>query len=244
MGLHEKLTILMSVGGAVCGASAVVAAETVVKAEKEDVVAPIGVITLFGTLGILIYPLLGRALHMPQFVYGVWTGASLHETAQVVAAGKALGADDVATVVKLIRIAMLAPICFYLAAYMRKHGDADAKSKVPLVPWFLVLFVVFALLNSSSTFGMQNPILSKDLVATINDVNVWVLCLGMAGVGLQTGFSDLKKAGVMALVVGFAQWLFLSIITFALATALCKAPPPKPDDQLQTAPITTIKRPM
>jgi len=241
MGLHDKLTILMAVGGAICGASAIVAAESVVKAEKEDVVAPIGVITLFGTLGILIYPLIGRALHMSQFLYGVWCGSSLHETAQVVAAGDALGAGTIATVVKLARIAMLAPIVFYLAWWMRKKGE-DSEAKVAVVPWFLVLFVLFALLNSSTSLGLTQPLIPKSVVDTINDINVWVLCVGMAGVGLQTGFGDLKKAGAMPLLVGFAQWIFLSLVAFGLASVLCKNPP----QISKPAPIheTKIQRPL
>jgi len=243
MGLHENLAILMAVGGAICGASAIAAADSVVKAEKEDVVAPIGVITLFGTLGILIYPILGRALGMTKFLYGVWCGASLHETAQAVAAGAAyLHADDVATVVKLARIAMLAPICFYLAWWMRKKGQ-DAEAKVAIVPWFLVLFIVFALLNSSTSLGMSQPLIPAEAVKFINDhLNLWVLCIGMAGVGLQTGFKDLKRAGAMPLVVGFCQWLLLSLISFTLASVLCKTPPPA----TTTSPSdghTIIKRP-
>lgn len=242
MGLHDKLAILMAVGGAICGASAIVAAESVVKAEKEDVVAPIGVITLFGTLGIVIYPIIGRALGMAKFLYGVWCGASLHETAQAVAAGAALGADTVATVVKLARIAMLAPIVFFLAWWMRKRGE-DSEAKVAIVPWFLVLFVVFALINSSTSLGMSSPLVPADVVSKINDFNVWILCLGMAGVGLQTGFKDLKKAGVMALVVGFAQWIFLSLIAFALASVLCKEPPGPHLDPTAPSQNTIINRP-
>ena len=226
MGLHEKLTILMAVGGAICGASAIVAAESVVKAEKEDVVAPIGVITLFGTLGILIYPILGRALGMKEFLYGVWTGSSLHETAQVVAAAGAMGKDAVAyaTIVKLARIAMLAPVVFIIAAWMRKKGE-DAQAKIAIVPWFLVFFVLFALVNSWKTFHLSQPLLPDHVVSWINDTNMWVLCIGMAGVGLQTGFRDLKNAGFMPLLVGFAQWILLALITFAMASVLCKTPP-------------------
>jgi uncharacterized integral membrane protein (TIGR00698 family) len=221
MGLNDRLAPVLAVGGAVCGASAVLAAETTVKAEQQDVAASIVVITLYGTLGIVLYPILGRGLHMVPFIYGVWTGASLHETAQVVAAGAALGVEKVATVVKLVRIAMLAPIVFYLAWWMRKNGGGDAKAKVPLLPWFLVLFLVFTLLNSSTLFGLSQPLLSKDLVGHINDANVWILAIGMAGVGLQTGFKDLKKAGWMTILVGGAQWIFLSLVAFTLAMLLC-----------------------
>lgn len=226
LGLNERLAILLGVGGSICGASAIVAAETVVKGERKDVAASIGVITLFGTLGIVLYPILGRALGMPHFLYGVWAGASLHETAQAVAAGQALGAEDVATVVKLARIALLAPVVFYLAYWMRKSGK-DAEAKVALVPWFLVLFLVFAILNST-------PLIHPDWAKWINDHgNLWVLCVGMAGVGLQTGFKDLKQAGWMAVLVGLAQWVLISLVAFTLATILCRTPQQTPDANAQ-----------
>ena len=242
MGLNDRLAPVLAVGGAVCGASAILAAETTVKAEQQDVAASIGVITLYGTLGIVLYPILGRGLHMVPFIYGVWTGASLHETAQVVAAGASLGMEKVATVVKLARIAMLAPIVFYLAWWMRKNGG-DARAKVPLLPWFLVLFLVFTLLNSSTIFGFSQPLLSKDLVGHINDANVWILAIGMAGVGLQTGFKDLKKAGWMSILVGGAQWVFLSLVAFTLAMLLCSGHTGPDSGATPAAGSTIIQRP-
>src|SRR5688572_16700021 len=114
LGVGEKLGLLLGVGGAICGASAVVAADSVVHGERRDAPLALGVITLLGTLGIVAYPLLHRILGLDEFVYGVWDGASLHEMAQVVAAG--FGVSDeaarVATVVKLARIALLAPVLF------------------------------------------------------------------------------------------------------------------------------------
>src|SRR6266850_2352271 len=151
LGVGEKLGLLLGVGGAICGASAVVAADTVVQGESRDAPVALGVITLLGTLGIVLYPLLHHALGMSDFVYGVWDGASLHEMAQVVAAG--FGVSDeaarVATVVKLARIALLAPVVFYLAWSLRHAHRAAGRAKVAPVPWFLVLFVVFAILNST-----------------------------------------------------------------------------------------------
>lgn len=227
MGLNERLAALLAVGGGVCGASAIIATETVVKGERKDVAASIGVITLFGTIGILLYPFLGHLLNLPQFLYGVWTGASLHETAQVVAAAQALHAEDVATVVKLARIAMLAPIVFYFAWWMRKSGH-EAEAKVAIVPWFLVLFLVFALANSFL------PI-PKATVDWINNTgNLWLLCIGMAGVGLQTGFKDLKQAGLTAVLVGLVQWIFLAVLSFALAAVFCRTPQPVSDSNSTT----------
>ena len=156
--------------------------------EKRDAAVALGVITLLGTVGIVLYPVLHRALGMTDFVYGVWDGASLQEMAQVVAAG--FGVSDeaarVATVVKLARICLLAPVVLLLGWMMRRHHERTGQAKVSAVPWFLVLFVVFALVNSTGWV----PKAALDLVRR---ADLWLLCVGMAGVGLQTGFGDRAK---------------------------------------------------
>ncbi len=217
LGVPHKTGLLLAVGGAICGASAVVAADTVVQGEKRDSALAMGVITLLGTLGIVIYPLLGHALRMDPFVYGVWAGASLHEMAQVVAAGFGLGehAAQVATVVKLARIALLAPVVLWLGWAMRRHHEATGRAHVAPVPWFLVLFVVFALVNSTGW-------VPKPWLDALVKADLWLLCVGMAGVGLQTGFNDLREAGVRPIAAGALQWLTLSAVSFALAWWLCR----------------------
>ena len=140
--------------------SAVVAADSVVQAERRDTALALGIITLLGTIGIVIYPVLHRLLGTTEFIYGVWDGASLHEMAQVVAAGFAVSdeAARVATVVKLARIALLAPVVFYLAWTLRRRHQQVGAAHVAPVPWFLVLFVVFALLNSTGWIPGENVI--------------------------------------------------------------------------------------
>lgn len=215
VGLDEKLGLLLGVGGAICGASAVVAADSVVQGEKRDVAVSLGTITLLGTVGIVLYPLVARALGWPAFLYGVWDGATLHEMAQVVAAGSGHSpeATQVATVVKLARICLLAPIVFYLAWLLRHaHREAGAP-KVSAVPWFLVMFVVFALVNSTG-------LLPKPAVDWAVRVDLWLLCVGMAGVGLQTGLADIREAGWKPILVGAGQWLFLAALALGLCFAL------------------------
>ena len=217
LGVPEKLGLLLGVGGAICGASAVVAADSVVQGERRDSALALGIITLLGTLGILIYPLLGRALHMSDLAYGVWAGASLHEMAQVVAAGFGLSdeAARVATVVKLARICLLAPVVLYLGWSLRHRHREAGKAHVAPVPWFLVLFVLFA--GVVSTGWLPAPWL--DL---IRRGDLWLLCAGMAGVGLQTGFSDLRSAGARPIAAGALQWLFLATLAYGLAAWLCR----------------------
>lgn len=223
MGIGHKLGLLLGVGGAVCGASAVVAADSVVQGEKTDAAYSLGIITLLGTIGIVVYPLIARWLGMGDFAYGVWNGASLHEMAQVVAAGYGVSehAAEVSTVVKLARICLLAPIVFYLAWNLRRHREAAGQAKVAAVPWFLVLFVVFAGINSVSWgFLGIDAATQKEVVAWAVRIDLWLLAIGMAGVGLQTGFRDLKGVGWRPVVVGAAQWAVLAVSAYALTAWL------------------------
>ena len=210
----ESLGLLLGVGGAVCGASAIVAADTVVQGERRDSAVAIGIVTVLGAVGMVLYPVLSRGLGIDEFVYGVWDGASLHEMAHVVAAGFGVSeeAARVATVVKLARICLLAPIVLYLGWSLR--GRHAGKARVAPVPWFLVMFVLFAALNSTGW-------LPASWVKAIVRADLGLLCMGMAGVGLQTGFSDLRAAGARPLVAATLQWLLLATLTFALAAWLC-----------------------
>lgn len=214
LGLNERLSILLGVGTAVCGASAVVAADTVVQADGEDAAVSLGVITLWGTVGIFLFPVLGKLMAMAPFPYGVWAGASLQEMAQVVAGAEGFGepAVKVATVVKLARICLLAPIVFFLVWWLRKKWGKTGDAQVAAVPWFLVAFVVFAGLNSiAPQIG-----LSKSTVDLLLKIDVILLSVGMAGVGLKTGFRDLKKAGWKPVLIGLGSWAFLSVLTLVL----------------------------
>jgi uncharacterized membrane protein YadS len=146
--------------------------------------------------------------------------------AQVVAAGSGFSreATGVATVVKLVRITLLAPVVFFLAWQVRRAAlaheagsdpsQAGVRANVPLVPWFLVLFVGFAALHSS---GWLDPGLVKQVVRA----DLWLLCVGMAGVGLQTSFADMGRAGWAPITAGTLQWLLLAALSRRRAAAAC-----------------------
>ena len=216
LGLGDKFALLLGVGGAICGASAVVAADSVVQAERRDTALALGIITLLGTIGILLYPALHQVLKLPEFVYGVWDGASLHEMAQVVAAGFSVSdeAARVATVVKLARIALLAPVVLGLAWLLRRRHESVGRAAVAPVPWFLVLFVVFVAINSTGWIPAA-------WVSVIRRVDLWLLAIGMAGVGLQIGLADIRDAGWKPLLAGTLQWALLSAGSLLLARWLC-----------------------
>jgi len=216
--LPTELGLLLGVGGAVCGASAIVAADTVVQADKRDSAVAIGVITLLGTIGIFLYPLLLPLLGLSDFEYGVWAGASLHETAQVVAAGETISATatEVATVSKLVRICCLAPIIWYLARSRNRAAAASGDSHVAPVPWFLVAFVLFAALNSLDWLP------SEGLFGTtsLKHAGSWLMAIGMAGVGLQTSLRDLIHVGARPVLMGAIQWILMAMLSCALIVGL------------------------
>lgn len=206
IGLSRDLGFLLATGGSVCGASAIAAADSVVEADGLDVAVSMGIITLWGTIGIFVFPWLGSLLHYNDFTFGMLCGSTLHETAQVVAAASGMSKEAVAvaTVVKLVRICTLAPIVFGIAWAVRRSAESETKAKVPLVPWFLVMFCVF-----SAVVSFGGPTVTATTKTWILPVVQILLAVGMAGVGLQTNVRDIWKSGWRAVTAGLVQWLVL-----------------------------------
>lgn len=215
-GLNQKLGFLLATGGSICGASAIAAADTVVQSEGKDAAIGLGIVTLFGTVGIFLFPWLREFAGWSDMAYGVLCGSTLHETAQVVAAASS-GSEhvvEIATVVKLARIVFLAPIVFGLGVWLSKSSD-QRTAKVPLVPWFLVLFLIFAIVNS-----FADPAMMGAAKEWINPVVKFLLVTGMAGIGLQTGFKDIKNAGWKAVAASLFQWIFMILVTLGMISLL------------------------
>ena len=126
LGLPDKLATLIGIGTAICGSTAIVAASPAIDARDEEVTFSVATITIFGVLAIFLYPLLGKMMALTELQFGTWSGVAVHETAQVVAAGFAFsdGAGQIATVVKLTRTVLLAPIVLILGIlYSRIRMD-------------------------------------------------------------------------------------------------------------------------
>jgi uncharacterized membrane protein YadS len=123
-------------------------------------------------------------------------------------------------VVKLVRICWLAPIVFYLGREVakREHVDSDSatRKKVPLVPWFLVMFVVFAAISSLEVLPESGALSLASAKTTVK----WLMCIGMAGVGLQTNLLDLARTGLRPVMVGAMQWVVLGGTALALISLL------------------------
>jgi uncharacterized integral membrane protein (TIGR00698 family) len=190
-------------GSAICGAAAVLAAEPVVKAPPHKVAVAVATVTVYGSLSILVYPLLFPHLGLDAAQFGTYIGSTVHEVAQVVAAGKAVSAAtaDQAVVVKLIRVAMLAPVLLLLARLMGA-GNTGGAARAPLLPWFIALFGTAAVVNS---LGLIGPRVLQMLLGLDNGL----LAMAMAALGWGSHLRLLKQAGVKPLLLGALLFGFL-----------------------------------
>lgn len=213
LGVEAGLAELIAAGTAVCGASAVAAVNAVTGARHEDVTYAIACVTIFGTLSMLLYPLLAGPLGLDSHGFGLWAGASIHEVAQVVAAAFQAGPDagELGTVAKLTRVMMLAPLVstLILLAARRRPEAGRSLPLTGLVPMFVVAFIVLALVNSTGVV----PSALRHGAAELTTV---LLTAALAAMGLETAPRRLAAKGMRPLALAAAAWVFIAGFSLAL----------------------------
>lgn len=212
LGVDAKLAELIAAGTSICGASAVIATNTVTQARDEDVAYAVACVTIFGTVAMFVYPLLPGLLHLSPRAYGLWSGASIHEIAQVVAAAFQGGklAGQFGTIAKLTRVMMLAPVVLSLGALARRKSATagGAAAKVPL-PWFVLGFIALVGVNSVVAI----PVAAKSVIVP---GTTFLLSMALAAMGLETDFRKLKAEGLRPLALGFAAFVFIALFSLTL----------------------------
>src|SRR5262249_14143290 len=207
IGGDRKLATLIAAGTSICGASAVVATNTVTEAPDEDVAYAVACVTVFGSIAMFLYPALPGLLHLGPRAYGLWTGASIHEIAQVVAAAFQAGpeAGHDATIAKLTRVTLLAPtaVALGLLAARRRRGRRGAPRQAPPVPYFVLGFIALVILNSLVAI----PAAAKDWIVPGTS---FLLSLALAAMGLETDIRKLRAKGLRPLLLGALSWLFIA----------------------------------
>lgn len=208
-GLDKHTSWLIGAGSSICGAAAVLASEPVVKAEASKVTVAVATVVIFGTIAIFLYPAMYPLLahwFTPE-TYGIYMGSTMHEVAQVVAAGHAVSpdAENAAVIAKMLRVMMLAPFLLFLAARVKQLTPAGngEKSKIT-IPWFAILFILVAVFNSFHLL----PKAVVDMLVTLDTV---LLAMAMAALGLTTHVSALKKAGAKPLLMALMLFVWLIV---------------------------------
>jgi uncharacterized integral membrane protein (TIGR00698 family) len=214
LGVERRLAELIAAGTSVCGASAVIATNTVTRGSDEDVAYAVACVTVFGTLSMFLYPTLGTLLRLDMHHYGLWAGSSIHEIAQVVAAAFQHGreAGEFGTIAKLSRVMLLAPLVITLGVVAARGGrrgtDGRIDGKAPM-PWFVLGFIAMIGINSVN-------VIPAEATHAVTPVTTFLLTMALAAMGLETDIRKLKAKGVRPLALGALSWLFISVFSLAL----------------------------
>ncbi len=227
LGLDRRTAMLIGAGSAICGAAAVMATEPVVRGRAEQVTVAVSTVVVFGTLSMFLYPALYHAIAryhgfaMSPTAYGIFTGSTVHEVAQVVAAGRAIseGAANTAVITKMVRVMMLAPFLVMLSAYLSRTAEPRDQGAPILdngqrpsriaIPWFALGFVGVAAFNSLNVLphAVQGAAITLDTV---------ILSMAMAALGVTTHVSAIRTAGTRPLVLATLLFAWLVLGGFAI----------------------------
>lgn len=221
-GMEREEALLIGAGSSVCGAAAVMAAEPVVRGRAAQVAVAVATVVVFGTVSMFLYPLLYDLARdagwswASERAYGLFAGSTIHEVAQVVGAGHAVGqqAADSAVIVKMVRVILLAPGLVLLSALLARgkaRGQTADEAVRIVVPWFAFGFIGVIALHSL-------PVWPQPFVGAVVGVDNVLLAMAMAALGLTTHASALRQAGLKPLLL--AAVLFGWLLTGGLAINL------------------------
>lgn len=210
-GLDKETSILIGAGSAICGAAAVMATEPVVRGQAHKVSVAVATVVVFGSVSMFLYPALYPYLHLSEHAYGVYVGSTVHEVAQVVAAGRSVSENAASTAVieKMLRVMMLAPFLLVLASFLEKDAETEGKKHRIVIPWFAVMFIVASAINSLHW-------LPAGLVSGLVQIDNVLLAMAMAALGLRTHAGAIRQAGTKPLLLALMLFGFLTVGGYAL----------------------------
>jgi len=221
--MDRDTSILTAAGASVCGAAAVLATEPVLKAEDYKTAIAVSMVVLFGTASMFLYPVMYEGfikdavgfLHMTPQQFGIYTGGSIHEVAQVVAVPASIPHSSpemahTAVIVKMTRVILIAPMLIVLGLILAYASKDNRGGKVKLViPWFAVYFIMVAGFNSLH-------LIPKEVVHYINVLDTFLLTMAMTALGMGTIFSKFKGVGANAFYTALTMFVWLVVGGFVV----------------------------
>jgi uncharacterized integral membrane protein (TIGR00698 family) len=214
LGFSRLFGMLTGGATAICGASAAMALAAALpnhpQKERATLFTVIGVSAL-STSAMILYPMIANWLALSPQVAGVFLGGTIHDVAQVVGAGYSLSTEtgDTATVVKLMRVAMLLPVILSATLITRMQGVDTAGKRPPLLPWFAVGFLVLACINST---GWIAPVVQ----GSINELSRWCLVVSISALGMKTQLKELASVGIKPILLMIGETVFLAVLVLLL----------------------------
>lgn len=221
MKIAPKLSILVGVGSAICGGSAIAATAPVIGADDEEVAQSISVIFLFNIIAALIFPALGNAIGLTNEGFGIFAGTAINDTSSVTAAATAWdgihGSNtlEIATIVKLTRTLAIIPITLVLALVQAKkrHSESSNISIKKVFPIFILLFVLASVITT--VFALPGTI-----TGPLKDASKFFITMAMAAIGLNTNIVKLVKTGGKAIAMGFCCWVSIASVSLLMQYVL------------------------
>ncbi|WP_198017276.1 putative sulfate exporter family transporter [Methylocapsa acidiphila] len=212
LGQSRSFGILSGGSVGICGASAALAIASVLPRDaktERDTILTVVTVTALSTLAMILYPLIATGVGLDHVRAGIFLGGTIHDVAQVVGAGYTISPEtgDIATYVKLLRVAMLLPVVFIIAFVISKRGAAQAGPKPP-VPLFLLGFAALVAVNSLG-------LLPKPVTDAANDLSRWSLVTAIAALGMKTSFKELIAVGWRPIAVMLIETFAIGAIVMA-----------------------------
>lgn len=220
--LDRNTKVLIGVGSAICGGSAIAAVAPVIRAEDEEVARSISTIFLFNVIAAFLFPALGHALGLSDYHFGLWAGTAVNDTSSVVAAGYSFSnaAGDLAVIVKLTRTLMIVPVTLALAIFTSRKEAASQSGDFHLrkvFPWFVLWFLCAALVNTLLP-------LPAGAGQFLSQAGKFLIVMAMAAIGLNTNLPKLVKNGTRPILLGLTCWCVIAVTSLAVQFILLKAP--------------------
>ncbi len=208
--MDRETALLTSIGSGICGAAAVLGAESTIRTQPYKTAVAVATVVIFGTISMFLYPVAYRSgwLDLSPQEMGIYAGSTLHEVAHAVGAGNAMGTEisDVSVIVKMIRVMLLVPVLlilgFWVARRQKKDVNANAEKGKVSIPWFAIGFLAVIGFNSFN-------LLPAVFVDAINYVDTFLLTMAMAALGAETSIDKFKKAGAKPFILAFCLDLWL-----------------------------------
>lgn len=223
--MDKETALLTSVGSGICGAAAVLGAESTIRTQPYKTAVAVATVVIFGTISMFLYPILYNSgmLGLSPQEMGIYTGSTLHEVAHAVGAGNAMGEQvgGVSVIVKMIRVTLLVPVLLVLAVWAARRvktagvEGGEAKGKIA-IPWFAILFLVVICFNSLN-------LLPEVFVDAINYFDTFLLTMAMAALGAETSIEKFKKAGAKPFILALVLDVWLIGGGYLLARYLAPA---------------------
>ena len=223
LGVHSKLAIMIGVGTAICGGSAIAAVTPIIRPDDHDTAFAISTIFLFNLVAVLLFPLLGHLMHLSDSGFGMWAGTAINDTSSVVAAGYSYShaAGNYATIVKLTRSTLIIPVSLLLAFSMaarekqkrKQQGHLGDFSLARIFPWFIVWFLVASAVRTAGLIPVA-------IQPALHISAEFMIILALTAIGLAANLRRMARTGLRPIVLGLGVWAVVAVSSLLVQLAM------------------------